>query len=402
VLIAVRRIGRVHLAIWQIMLGGALVVLVTGQIPPLAAFRAINLDVMLFLAGMFVVGRALEESGYLDHLAYALFRRARSRGALMFLFLLGMGTAAAFLMNDTVAIVGTPIALLLARSHGIPAKVLLLALCYAVTTGSVMSPIGNPQNLLIAVNGQVPNPFLTFARYLFLPTALNLLACYLLLRLFFRDAFRPGALAHAPTPVRDPALARLARASLLLIVTLVLVKIVVVAAWPWVDFRLTYIALAAALPILALSPKRFHILAKIDWKTLVFFAAMFVLMESVWRCGAFQRAIAALPVNLISIPMILVVSVGLSQLLSNVPLVALYLPVLIQAGASTPALIALAAGSTVAGNLAILGAASNVIVIQNAEERSGDTITLLEFARVGVPLSAINVLVYGLFFTVIR
>jgi Na+/H+ antiporter NhaD/arsenite permease-like protein len=82
VLIAVRRVGRVHLAIWQIMLGGALVVLLTGQIPPLAALRAINLDVMLFLAGMFVVGRALEESGYLDHLAYALFRRARSRGRL--------------------------------------------------------------------------------------------------------------------------------------------------------------------------------------------------------------------------------------------------------------------------------------------------------------------------------
>jgi Na+/H+ antiporter NhaD/arsenite permease-like protein len=91
------------------------------------------------------------------------------------------------------------------------------------------------------------------------------------------------------------------------------------------------------------------------------------------------------------------VSVLLSQLLSNVPLVALYLPVLMQAGALTKGMMALAAGSTIAGNLTILGAASNVIIIQNAEKRSGATLAFLEFVRIGVPLTAINVAVYWLF-----
>jgi Na+/H+ antiporter NhaD/arsenite permease-like protein len=63
---------------------------------------------------------------------------------------------------------------------------------------------------------------------------------------------------------------------------------------------------------------------------------------------------------------------------------------------STEALMALAAGSTIAGNLFILGAASNVIIIQNAE-KSGETITFLEFARVGAPLTALNILVYWIF-----
>jgi len=46
---------------------------------------------------------------------------------------------------------------------------------------------------------------------------------------------------------------------------------------------------------------------------------------------------------------------------------------------------ALAAGSTIAGNFFILGAASNVIIIQNAEKKAGKTLTSLEFARIGIP-----------------
>src|SRR3989338_4372614 len=109
--------------------------------------------------------------------------------------------------------------------------------------------------------------------------------------------------------------------------------------------------------------------------------------------------------NLTSLVMIFIVSVLLSQLISNVPLVALYLPILISAGASSKELMALAAGSTIAGNMLILGAASNVIIIQNAEryaEKSGDqesTITFWEFAKIGIPLTMINVLVYYLYFS---
>jgi len=84
-----------------------------------------------------------------------------------------------------------------------------------------------------------------------------------------------------------------------------------------------------------------------------------------------------------------------------VPLVALYLPVLMRLGISNEGLMALAAGSTIAGNLTILGAASNVIIIQNAEQKSGETLTFWEFIKIGVPLTAVNALVYWLFFVVL-
>jgi Na+/H+ antiporter NhaD/arsenite permease-like protein len=98
--------------------------------------------------------------------------------------------------------------------------------------------------------------------------------------------------------------------------------------------------------------------------------------------------------------MIMLVSVVMSQFISNVPLVVLYLPFLMKSGVDTPQLLALAAGSTIAGNLSVLGAASNVIIIQNAEQKSGDTLTFWEFIKIGIPLTILNALVYWLFFSV--
>jgi Na+/H+ antiporter NhaD/arsenite permease-like protein len=398
ILIAIRQIGRFRLQIWQAMLLGALTVLLTGQISPAEALKAINLDVILFLFGMFVVGQALEESGYLSHLSSRLFGRAKTVDSLLLLILFGAGLLSAFLMNDTLAIIGTPVMLQIARKTGIRPKLLLLSLAFSVTIGSVMSPIGNPQNLLVAINGNIPNPFITFLRYLAVPTLINLFLTYLILKFFYRGHLKNEPLNYSADPITDPALARLSKVSLIIIVILVLAKITTSLLGLGIDFRLTYIALAAALPIILLSPRRLGVVRRIDWSTLIFFAAMFVLMESVWDSGYFQNVIADLNLNLQSVGIIMAVSIVLSQLISNVPLVALYLPVLSHLGAATKEMMALAAGSTIAGNFSILGAASNVIIIQNAEKKAGETLTFWEFVKIGIPLTAVNALVYWLFF----
>jgi Na+/H+ antiporter NhaD/arsenite permease-like protein len=404
ILIAVRRIGKYRFQIWQVMLAGAVAVLATLQISPLNALKAINLDVICFLFGVFVIGEALDESGYLSYLSFRLFGRARSLEMLVLLILLGAGIASAFLMNDTLAIIGTPVMLLMARNNNnaIKPKLLLLTLAFAVTIGSVMSPIGNPQNLLVAINGGIRNPFVTFSKFLLVPTAVNLFAAYLVLRLFFRKDFNQHHLSFPTEPLKDVWLARLTQISLGIMIALIVVKIILVFAAPNIEFRLTYIALAAAAPIIALSRKRVTLVRKIDWSTLVFFAAMFILMQSVWDSGFFQSIINSSGQDLTSTGVIMGVSVVLSQFISNVPLVALYLPMLSHAGATTTGMMALAAGSTIAGNLTILGAASNVIIIQNAEKKGNETLSFWEFVKVGVPLTALNCGIYWLFFLVVR
>jgi len=391
VLIALRQIGGLKLQIWQVMLLGALAVLLTGQISPIDAARAINLDVMIFLAAMFVIGESMQESGFLLSLSYRLFHRAGNTDQLVLLILFGMGLLSALLMNDTMAIIGTPLMIYFARTLGISAKMLLLSLAFAVTTGSVLSPIGNPQNLLIAISGNLENPFIVFLKYLALPTLANLLLAYILLRLCYKGQFRERTLQISRERIADEGLARLSRASIIILVVLIAAKILLVSLGVPDSFQLTHIAVISALPIILVSPRRMEIARRIDWPTLIFFASMFILMDSVWRSGFFQSFMAGNEGDLTSVSTILALSVLLSQLISNVPFVALCQPLLVNPSARD--LMALAAGSTIAGNLFILGAASNVIIIQKAET-SGETLTFLEFAQVGVPLTALNVLVY--------
>lgn len=399
-LIAARGAFRGRLPIWVIMLGGAIAVLISGDIGPIDALTAINADVMLFLFGVFVVGQALESSGYLFDLSYRFFKRARTADDLILMILFVGGAASALLMNDTLAIIGTPLVLLLAKQHRMAPQALLLALAFAVTLGSVPSPIGNPQNLLIAIYGDFSNPFVQFAQKLIVPTVINMMIAFFMLKRFYRESFHGDTLVHVRHELRDPTLARLARFSLALLIILLLVKVTLAFFDTGFDFRLTWMALIAAAPVLLFSRQRWHVLRHVDWRTLIFFAAMFVLMSAVWHSGFIQWWMTQWNGELATVPMVLFVSVLLSQLVSNVPLVALYMPVLMHAGVSSNVLIALAAGSTVAGNMLILGAASNVIIIQSAENKTRHTIGFLEFARIGIPLAFINTVVYWLFLSV--
>ena len=283
---------------------------------------------------------------------------------LVFGILFGAALSSALLMNDTLAIIGTPLVLRLAREHNINSRLLLLTLAYAITIGSVMSPIGNPQNFLIASQGGLHSPFLTFFGALAIPTLLNLIVTYIILRLFYRQQFITAiSLTHNPVKLLDKKLAKLARASLFLLIGLITLNIILSIMLSPIQLKLSYIAIIAALPPILFSSDRLHLLKSLDWSTLLFFASMFVLMSSVWQSGIVQQGVNDLRIDLTTIPAIMLLSASLSQLISNVPLVALYLPMLTNPSAES--LMALAGGSTIAGNLLILGAASNVIIIQN-------------------------------------
>ena len=398
VLIAVRQIGRVRLQIWQVVLGGAIAVLATGQISPIAALSYIDPTVIVFLLGIFIVGEALTESGYMQYLSYRLFRRAKSIDALVLLVIFSMGFSSVFLLNDTIAIIGTPVVLLFATREHVSPKLMMLALAFAITIGSVMSPIGNPQNLLIASSGILSGgAFVTFFAYLAIPTILNLFVVFILLRIFYRKEFSAKRLVHANVKIKDSELAGLCRISLALLIMLIFAFIIVRLSNIGIDLNLAYIAVISALPILILSEKRVHIARGIDWSTIVFFIALFVLVGSVWQSGFIQGLISGSNLDVSSVPTLLVVNIVGSQFISNVPMVLLYLKLLAFKHLSAAAAMALAVGSTIAGNLFILGAASNVIIVQNAERRHGQTLTFMDFARIGIPLTVLNAAIYWAF-----
>jgi len=164
------------------------------------------------------------------------------------------------------------------------------------------------------------------------------------------------------------------------------------------DIPIEYIALAAAVPVLLLTPDHRELVHRIDWYTLVFFASMFILMQSVYNTGFFQDL---LPMQgQTDILLVLASGIVVSQAISNVPFVALFQPALLTEGVSSAVILALAAGSTIAGNLTILGAASNVIVLEQAE-RDGVSVSMVTFCRYGIPLTIVQFLIYAVFLTIV-
>ena len=394
VLIAIRKIGNFRLELYQIMLIGALLVMISGSISLKDEILSIDIDVILFLFGMFIIGSAMEESGLIEMLSIRTINKVKSVDGLVFTVLILSGISSALLLNDTIAIIGVPLILSISKKNNISLKLLSMALAIGVTTGSVLSPIGNPQNLLIAVKSEMNNPFVIFLRYLFFPTAISMLLAFLILRIYFNREFKKKIYAFNNAGIRDNALMKLCNFSLGVVIFMISLKSILFLTPLQINIRLTFISLAAATPILLLSKKRIDIIKKTDYKTLIFFASMFILMQSVWDSGFIQRIIVRSGREITNISTIIIISILLSQILSNVPLVALILPMILTREPSMEILCALAAGSTIAGNMLLLGAASNIIIVQNLEQRGEEAISFVEFAKIGIPLTIIQAIVF--------
>ncbi len=261
--IALRRMTRVVIPIWTIMATGAIVALLFQQITPLHALTAIEPEVMFYLLGVFLISQAAEESGYLEHLTDQIFYYTNTgkQALLLIVFILGLG--AALIMNDTIAIIGTPIILQLCKSHKNLIKPLLFALAFSITIGSALSPIGNPQNLLIAIKGEMISPFIVFIKYLAIPTLLNLAVTYLFIYFIYRDRLNTSIEKPTPAPITDFHTVRLVKISLVMMIILVSIKIVMDFLHSEIQINFSYVALLSAVPIL-LSNQRWIFIKKLD------------------------------------------------------------------------------------------------------------------------------------------
>jgi Na+/H+ antiporter NhaD/arsenite permease-like protein len=431
------------------------------------ALKSINLDVIAFLFGMFSIVSGLDKSGVLKFIALKLISKAKgSTDSILFIFIVGMGILSAFLVNDTIALLGVPLIVQISR-HSLfkSPRVLFLALAYGVSVGSVMTPIGNPQNLLIAIQSGIHLPFITFLKVLGIPTLINLFVDYFLLKFLCRKDLlllaptrtssskqtqgeqqrysdstinnnnnnaivgrghnsknKPFIInnnANNPTNtndniddeissasiVNDPTLAKMSSIIILLTISGFIISEVVSYFYNIRSLSISIIAMFGATALYAFSKERREILYSVNYSVLVFFAAMFVFTYGLWSSGVIPGIItyfqAPNPNNIIqSNAIISTVSIIFSQILSNVPFVSLYDNVMIHSGITGSHIsqwMMLAAASTIAGNLTIFGAASNIIIIEAAESRKVKAFSYIEFLKIGVVITIINLCVYYVF-----
>src|SRR2546422_1277682 len=365
-LIALRNFRRFKIPIWTIMLAGAVAMIFSGAIPLQTAYAAINLDVIFFLLGMFSIVGGMDLSGLLEYLTARMVRLSKTPQRALALVLFGMGLLSAFLVNDTLALTATPIMLGLSKQMRIRPNVLLITLALGVTIGSVMTPVGNPQNLLIALSSGIPNPMLDFLYFLVPPTIVGLVVTFLILRFYYRKDLAESAESFGTIPlppVKDGRLARLsAWAAGIVVVGFFLVGIAQLFGLQG-NINLGTVSLLGATIVYLLSTRRREILASVDWGIMIFFMSLFIVVQGFWDSNALQSLLLYLPALnasdiVVSLTVIILTSLVFSQLLSNVPFVAVYIKAMQAAGftgGNVKAWVALPGASTMAGGLGLLG-----------------------------------------------
>jgi len=409
-LLIFRKIRGRTLPIWASMMFGATLSLATFSITPMDAFGAIDFRVLSFLFGMLVITAGFEKSGLIEYTVLRLLKRAKSIDRVLFYLIFGSGLLSAFLLNDTIALLLTPLAISMGSKLGLGnPRSLLMPLAFGVTTGSVFTPVGNPQNLLVALGSGIPRPFFQFIAYLLIPTIISLFAVYFLSKLFFKKELEgkepfqetKKSLPKPESAISDPDLARL---SLGILVAL-LASFAIVEIFPSLQnlgINLYTLAFTFGIILLLLTPRRLFLILGVNWGVLIFFAGMFVLMRTVWDSGIGPALLSHLPTPDRSMKIqangaIILNSVLMSQILSNVPFVQLYtyeMSALGFTGSYAVPWLALAAGSTLAGNLTLLGAVSNVIIVDSAESRNTKAFTFFEFFKYGSIVTIVTCLIY--------
>jgi Na+/H+ antiporter NhaD/arsenite permease-like protein len=360
---------------------GAVLMVSTGVMTPERAYRAVNYDTIVLLLAMMLVSAYLYLAHFFEWAADIVLRLSRTPQRLLLYLTITSGILSALLVNDTICLMLTPLVIAVIRRGKLPLLPYLIALATSANIGSVATLVGNPQNMIIGHFSHIPF-FWQFSRALVPAAIIGLAINFIILHFGFRSALRAAVIE--PEIHIVPKLDR----GLFAIVCIVFVSIFACFV---AGLNLAWTALSGAVLVMVLARRDTHeVLKLVDWHLLVFFAALFVVVDGLSDTGlpdaiywhlrpVFGSTVTTQTWNLAWF------SVAGSNIFSNVPFV-------LVAGKwiarfADPELMwkVLALATTFAGNLTIVGSVANMIVVESVREHL--QVGFWDYARFGIPIT---------------
>jgi len=417
----------------------AVLMVVFHVISPDDAYASIDLPILGLLFATMVVGGYLKSAGMFKHLGTLLAWRSQGGRDLLCRVCVVTALASALFTNDTCCVVLTEFVLELAAERNLPAKPFLLALASSANIGSSATPIGNPQNLVIAFNSKIPFPkfLLGILPAMLAGMAVNMV---MLLCMYWKDlegtssspadtgkqmeAVEEGRSPCSVVSLKSPMVVDAGsesvmeenistkhpwfmqcteqRRKLFLKSFAYIVTVGMVVAY-MVGLNMSWTAITTAIALVVVDFRDAEpCLVKVSYSLLVFFSGMFITVSgfnktglpgAIWDFMApYSKVDSVGGISVLSIIILL-----LSNLASNVPTVLLMgnevanAAALISPAAVTRSWLLLAWVSTVAGNLSLLGSAANLIVCEQARRapRNAYELTFWNHIVFGVPSTLI-------------
>jgi len=294
------------------------------------------------LAGMLLLTKGIETSGYLDHLGRAIINRLGQQRALALFLVTASALLSTVLTNDIALFIVVPLTVGLSGIGGLPVGRLVIFEALAVNAGSLLTPIGNPQNILLWQRSH-----LSFSGFAWQMAPLAL-AVFLLLLLATWLCF-PRQAIHAELK-DDPGAYRVGLLRTCALLYLAFLASVELGHPGW---GLLGVAAAALLFCRAL-------IAKVDWSLILVFILMFIDIRLLTQLDFIQGWVAAIP-HFSQLELFLSALLG-SQLISNVPATILLVNY-------SDAYKVIAYGVNAGGFGLAIGSMANIIALRMAPER---------------------------------
>ncbi len=376
---------------WVAMIGGGLLI-VFGVLTPLEALTYINWETLGLLAGMFVLVSILQESGFFRWLAMTAVRKVNYHPAYLFVVLLALAAVLAMFMDSiTVMLFLSALTLQLCRLLKIDPVPFIIAQVCAANTGGSATLVGDPPNVILGTT--LGFNFGDFAQHTGPVSALAAITLAVVFYFINRRSLRDAHTALTPQMIRDiegivhdPLRAQMSRIGLIGFGSAVVLLVFHTPLSHWTGLHITAAAAALVPAVIAMIAlprvERKGVLIKVDAKSLVFFAGLFVLIGGLEKSRVFEMMAEALAGATTSNPSGLVMALQwgpgmMSGIVDNVPL-ALAMSYVLRDLAAIPGMPALALmvwslalGVNIGGNLTPIGASANVVAYSYMEHNHG-------------------------------
>jgi Na+/H+ antiporter NhaD/arsenite permease-like protein len=395
-IIASERLHRTNVA----LLGAAIVVLFVGDFSQEQAIESVDFNTIGLLAGMMILVYLTQQTGVYDYMAIRAGQLSGGRSFALTMSLAGItALLSAFLDNLTTILLVAPITFLLADALDIEAVPLLIIEVIASNIGGTATLIGDPPNIIIAgATGLSFNAFIVnLAPIVVVTFAVVIPLLYLVFRnrLRIEESERRSVMElDAVASIRDRA--ELKRTGPVLVAT-----VLAFFAHQALHIEPATVALTgAAVGLLVTKVELEKALSGIEWATLFFFVALFVMVGALEETGAIGHVTDAVKdltggERTAELFGILGVAALGSAVVDNIPFTTAMIPVVRELQESAGATgddaywWSLALGACFGGNATMIAAAANVAAAGMAE-RAGTPIGFLNFLKVGVPATIVS------------
>jgi Na+/H+ antiporter NhaD/arsenite permease-like protein len=366
------------------------------------ASSGINWQTIIFIAGMMIMVEGMAKVGFFRWLCMEIAKMVKYQVIPIFMtFMLLSFVLAMFIDSITVILFLAAVTIELSQLLEFDPVPMILSEIFCANLGGSATMCGDPPNIIIGTSlGYSFTDFIT-------NTGLMAVVSLVFVVIYFYFAFRKelkknGANKKDHSSYPDPKEAIVDKRGFIASCIIFLCAVVLLVSHAQTGLTVSTIGVAIAIVTLIVAGKdALELLKKVDYKTLLFFVGLFVVVSGLEETGVLE--ILAGFIGSVSggniavmIAIIIIVSAVASAFIDNIPFAATMIPVITDlasdvAGVNLSVLAwALAIGTDIGGSATPIGASANVVGIATAA-REGHIIKWGKYCKYMAPATIIVV-----------